>query len=568
MHNILDGLSLIRCALLVSLFASEFAFCGEQQPVVESGLKSHSSPYLRQHADDPIHWRTLNRSTMDLAASLQRPILISSGYMSCYWCLRMQQDTFSDVELATLINANFIPILIDRELNPIEDQFLQNFAEESQGFSGWPITVLLTHSGNPLFAYGYIDRQSLIKSLNTFVSVWNLSSDQISAQARIEAEKSAETTAAQELLWTGGELVDLLNAFIDQTNAAADPEFGGFGFVEKYPFVPQLFALMDLNAINPNPELSSFITLTLDNILEGSLIDKVEGGVFRYTEQRDWGAPHFEQMLSTQVMVAKLLLRGARMAKNPDYQEAGLRILDNMIGRMRSEDGGYVSSLSAFDSAGEDGGYYTWDVERLEYLLGDKWQRDLIDLLPHAEVVLPDPIGIQKDLVLQTLRNDRKTRDLVRDTKVLLGLNGLALSSLVAGASVRADLIGPARDLANQLMTQVATMSPDLEAVRGSPRDADLATYVYVAAGLFDWWQLTAEKGVLDLVASLLIAAQKKFYNNGKWRSGEDSPLVREQTRIAIKDDQLPSPSAEWFRLGNALTLTDNIYKDDVKIGL
>lgn len=541
--------------ILFSVLVVGLAHGSEDQPNFPSDLESHPSPYLREHADDPIHWRDLKRSALQSALSLGRPILISSGYLSCYWCYRMKQDTFSDLELAELVNSNFMPILIDRELNPTEDQFLQDFMLSYQGFSGWPVTVILTPSGDPVFGYGFVDSASLTKSLNKFLELWRTSSMQISQQARLETAKRMQTVGAEDKPWIGGDAVDLVSAFLDQANASADTDYGGFGQAEKYPFIPQMLALLDLNAINPDPKLSSFITLTLDNILSGGLIDKVEGGVFRYSEQRDWGAPHFEQMLYTQAMMAKLLLRAARSYDSDKYQEAGLRIIDNMIARMGTEEGWYVSSLSAFGSSGKDGGYYTWDSTSLNDLLGDQWQAQIVDLLPHADEVLPSPIGADKDLIVQKLKVDRESRALQRDTKILLGLNGLALSALVAGASVREGLIEPARRLAERIISQASIEPLPHFGDQADISGADLRTYVYVAAGLFDWWQLSAQEGVLDLVAMLLLRAKDQFFDNDRWRSDDGPLLGSSQSYIAIQDSQLPSPSGEWYRLASTLML-------------
>jgi uncharacterized protein YyaL (SSP411 family) len=477
----------------------------------------------------------------------------------------MKQDTFSDRELAKLVNSNFIPILIDRELNPIEDQYLQDFMLSYLGFSGWPVTVILTPSGDPVFGYGFVDSASLTKSLNTFLELWRRSSTQISHQARLEIEKRVQTVGAEDKPWIGADPVDLVSAFLDQANASADTDYGGFGRAEKHPFIPQMLALLDLNAINPDPKLSSFITLTLDNILSGGLIDKVEGGVFRYSEQRDWGAPHFEQMLYTQAMMAKLLLRAARTYSATKYQEAGLRIIDNMIARMGKEEGWYVSSLSAFGSSGRDGGYYTWDSTSLYDLLGDQWQRQIVDLLPHAEEVLPSPIGADKDLIVQKLKADRESRALQRDTKILLGLNGLALSALVAGASVREDLIAPTRALAERIISQASIDPLPYFGDHADIRGADLPTYVYVAAGLFDWWQLSAQEGVLDLVAMLLLRAKDQFFENDRWHIDHGPLLGSSQSRIAIQDSQLPSPSGEWYRLASTLMLINNKNNQELK---
>lgn len=541
--------------MLFTVLLTGLAFASEDQPNFRADLESHPSPYLRQHADDPILWQDLRRSVLESALSLGRPILISSGYLSCYWCHRMKQDSFSDRELAKLVNSNFVPILIDRELNPAEDQFLQDFMLSHLGFSGWPVTVILTPSGDPVFGYGFIDGASLTRSLNKFLELWRTSSKQITQQARLETAQRMQAAGAEDEPWIDGDPVDLVRAFLYQANASADTDYGGFGQAEKYPFIPQMLALLDLNAINPDPKLATFITLTLDNMLGAGLIDTVEGGVFRYSEQRDWGAPHFEQMLYTQAMMAKLLLRAARSYDAAEYQEAGLRIIDNMVARMGAEEGWYVSSLSAFGSGGKDGGYYTWDSTALNDLLGDQWQTQIVDLLPHADEVLPSPVGADKNLIVQKLKTDRESRALQRDTKILLGLNGLALSALVAGASVREDLIAPSRRLAERIIAQASTDPLPYFGDQADISRADLRTYVYVAAGLFDWWQLSAQEGVLDLVARLLLRAKDQFFENGRWRSDEGPLLGSSQSRIAIQDSQLPSPSGEWYRLASTLML-------------
>ena len=532
----------------------------DNDPTEYSALVNHPSPYLRAHADDPVSWRILTASTMELAGSSGMPIFISSGYQSCYWCYRLKQDTFVDRQLADLINQNFIPILIDRELWQEDDRLLQAFARETLDFSGWPLSVVMTPAGDPIFGYGYIDSRSLTLSLEKFIRAWRESSQKISRMARLDAKQLLQSELEQDEMWTEGSLRALLDAFIDQANASADMEYGGFGRIEKYPYVPQLIALLDLNSLNPDPQLSAFIRLTLDNLIGGGLIDKVEGGVFRYTEQRDWKMPHFEQMLGTQAMVSKLLLRAAQTFNNVDYQTAGIRILDNMVRRMESDGGWYVSSLSAYGSNGKDGGYYTWDPATLNHLLGGVWQDYAMDLLPHADAVLPAPSGNRSGDTLHRLQKDRKLRASQQDSKILIGLNGLALSALVAGASVRAEFVAPARALAQHLATLVASDPVPFAANKNSSKRGDLTTYVYTAAGLFDWWQLTAQDEILDLVADLLVRANENFYKEGAWITNRSILIGSNQGKIAIRDGQLPSPSAEWFRLASALAFTKSKY--------
>jgi len=538
--------------LLVAVAAASHAKTGDLVSSPDPRLSEHPSPYLREHANDPIHWQLLSENTLSAANKYNRPILISSGYLSCYWCYRMKVDTFSHKKLSRMINQHFVPILIDRELNPEDDEKLQLFMRETQRISGWPMTLILTPEGYPVYGYSYVDAETMMGVLSRFLEIWEKSPTHVSEQARSEWEKIVKGSSEPEEILQKAVLGDLFLALLDQTSAAADTEFGGFGEPEKYLFVPQLLALIDFIEINPAPRIAAFVTLTIERILDGAMVDPIEGGVFRYSDGRAWDSPHFEQMLYTQALFSKLLFRGARAFGNEIYAMQGIRIQKNMINQFKDKDGWYVSSLSAISDKEEDGGYYLWTPESMGSLLGDAWEEKVENVLSNGEHVLPRPVGDDAKLTGQVLIRDRKNRRLDKDNKKLAGWNGLVLSALSTGAAFDSGLYDEAEKLANKLLLEWHDHSIPYLVKADISRRANLETIVYVASGLFDWWQISNQAHVLQSVRQLLKFAYENYYDEGKWRTGE-SLLPGLEAKTAMPDTQLPSASGEWFRLSGAV---------------
>lgn len=519
----------------------------------EADLAGHPSPYLRSHADDPVRWRSPETVAIGEESTGNVPFLVSSGYLSCYWCYRFKRDTLGDPHLARVINGSFVPVLLDREMHTQDDRALQAFMREFVGIGGWPATAVLTPEGVPIMAWSHVAAPELASALETFARAWEEDSGAVRRMLSPDRPETGDDAVTPDSVGAA-DLGALLQGFLDQTGQASDTRFGGFGTGSKYPFVPQLQTLLDLHQLNPSESMAAFLRHSLDSMIAGDLMDPVEGGVFRYTESRDWTEPHFEQMLYTQALVARLLFRASVALERPVYGAAAEGILQNMLARFTAGDGWFVSSLSATGEAGVNGAYYLATRRDLETRLGQAWRSRVEIRQQTGDRLLVAPVGPLAGVTRQALVSLRRQGTLERDDKRLLSWNGLALSALSYGAAGNADYLPPARRLAEAILQATVGPRPGLLAgVDPAVAPADLDALVLAAAGLFDWWQVADDTAAAVRVGQLLELAVERFFRQNRWSRAPTYLLPGTDRVLSIADDQLPSPSAEWLRLGDGL---------------
>lgn len=521
-------------------------------------LRNHPSPYLRDHAADAVRWRAPGQDALAEARSRSVPLFVSSGYLACYWCHRLKVDTLQDPEVATLVNDNYVPVLLDRELHGADDRRLQDFMQASLGFSGWPVMAVVTPDGSPIRAWPYTRAPALARDLETVAAAWAadpaavvaLSRDRYREQAGDPGDRNSPPARIRAGM--------VLQAFLEQSGNVSDPVHGGFGQEAKYPYVPQLQVLLDLNQLNPSPAMSGFLRLSLDGMVSGELFDPVSGGVFRYTENPDWTEPHFEQMLYTQALVARLLIRAATALGEAAYATAAGRILDNMMAAFDAGDGWFVASLAATGEDGINGSGYLFAPGELAAALGEGWRSGVVVRRQYGELLMVDPAGPLATVTTSALASLRRESPRLRDEKRLVSWNGLALSALSHGAGMGRRYYDAASRLAGEMMRVTAGDGPGLLA--GYAPDAvaaDLDALVFAAAGLLDWWQVSGDDAVADRVTGLLEQALQRHYQDGAWRRARPVLFPPSGAGAFIADDQIPSPSAEWLRLVVTLRAAD-----------
>jgi hypothetical protein len=564
----LHGLYFCVFALFGSAAVAEGKALGNQ-------LKGHPSPYLAMHGDDPVHWQLWNRETLERARSLNRPLFISSGYFSCHWCHVMQRESYRDPAVADLLNNYFIPVKIDRELNPALDAHLIGFVELLRGQSGWPLNVFLTPDGYPITGMLYVPRDQFRTLLDRFRRQWadNEASLRQGAHEAMDEWRRVRAASQDTTPATGS----VLPGFLREADSLKDDLAGGFGQQNKFPMVDQLRALLYLRRHGKAAQMDDFIRLTLDRMASQGLHDNLGGGFFRYVIDPAWQTPHFEKMLYDNAQLAVVYLDAADLYHSTHYRDVGLGTVDFMLREMATGNGVFIGSFSAVDSQGREGFYYLWPGDQLKDLLsGDEYRAVqaawLGGAVPESEYgYLPRwqrsreeiarALGwpVEKlDGVLATARRkmlaERSKRELLPDDKVLAAWNGLALSALarayqathedryaVSARRLAAYLAGRLWD-GNQLLR-----SRDGDKALGSTA---LEDYALVAQGLWDWSQVAGrgdDSG--KAVERLVRLAWKRYYHDGRWRRS-DTPLIPMlDGQFALDDGPLPSASAVISRL-------------------
>lgn len=535
-------------------------------------LAGHPSPYLAMHGHDPVAWQDWGAETLALSRTSGRPLFISSGYFACHWCHVMQRESYQQAAIAKLINKHFIPVKLDRELHPALDAYLIDFSERTTGRAGWPLNVFLTPDGHPFLALTYAPPGEFHALLERVIEVWGNQGDEVS---RLAAASTAERSRRQSPL-AAAEPTPIVadsvaKALRDQALNYGDTLGGGFGHQTRFPMAPHLNALLGLQRRLQDPALGGFLRLTLTRMAERGLRDHLIGGFFRYTVDPDWSTPHFEKMLYTQALMVPLYLRAAEVLDEPRFRAVARETLDFMLRAMAAPGGGYISSLSAVDGDGVEGGGYLWRSEELDRLLSPEQRRIVdarwgLDRPPELEAgSLPrlerSPEEIAEALSLSRERVDeqlaaarekliaaRSLRSLPRDTKVLAGWNGLVLSALAAGQRAFADPVyrKAGDDLADFLRTRLMRDGALLRArsAAGEIGAPAIEDYAYVARGFHDWAEATEDTELAELARSLALHAWSQFRSDNGWRQSAEPLLPGVPAEPRLSDSPLPAPDA------------------------
>jgi hypothetical protein len=538
---------------------------------INRALADDPSPYLQLHARDPVHWQPWNAATLEAARGSGRPLFISVGYFSCHWCHVMRRESFSDAGVAEVLNTRFIPVKVDRELEPVLDEYLNSFVQATRGYSGWPLNVFLTPGGHPLLGTVYLPIEQFRGLLERVAEAWQ----QERAALEQAAAEAAEALYANARPSVEGSLDDAgvartVQSFVRQSDGIADELAGGFGVTSKFPSVPQLRTLLLVQQRHPDAKLAAFLMLTLRQMADKGLRDHLGGGFFRYTTDAEWLTPHFEKMLYDNALMAELYLHAAEVLDTPAFAQVAYATLDFMLAELW-RDGAFDASLSSVDDHDVEGGYYLWDGETLARLLDDDerkvagfaWQltgtpsfeRGYLPIGGVEKAAIARHLGMQGEQVAalltsagNKLRAERRRRALPRDGKQLTGWNGLALSAL-ARAAASADggrYLAAARELGGVMGSEMWTGSELLRArgTAGRVGRGSLQDYAYAAAGLLALARTSRSAETYALVHGILADAWRRFHGQGGWRRTSASLIPMLPPSPALSDGATPSPSA------------------------
>ncbi len=486
-------------------------------------LAGSSSPYLLDHAADPVAWQPWDALAWQTACDLDRPVLLSIGYSACHWCHVMARESFRDPAIAALINQNFVAIKVDREERPDLDELYISAALALNGSAGWPLTVFLTPAQRPFFGGTYSppeDRQRLPgfgKVLSAISEAWK------EQRPLLEGEAEQLTRHLQQL-WSGGSPPDRSGsaAASPDPNALdelADPEYGGFGRGSKFPHA----AALELWLAQSGP--SSRRSATLAAMVSGGLFDPVGAGFHRYTVDRAWRLPHFEKMLYDNALLAAVYLHAAQREGRKDLLQVALDTLETMLRDFSVPGGGLGCSLDADGLQGE-GGFYLWEESQLRAAGLDPEQRALLE--PVSGRFLPmgrlryDPEYREGLLALQALRAQRVGPRL--DNKQLASWNGLALSALSEAAWVTGDSKWLMQ--AKRSASWARSALWDGQKLRHSPAQelALLEDQALYGLGLLDLFKASGEVAWLHWARELWRGLERNFTSGTHLRQTEQGP--------------------------------------------
>jgi len=511
-------------------------------------LDQETSPYLLQHKDNPVHWRPWTREALDEAESTGKPILLSIGYTACHWCHVMNHESFSDAEIAGVINDNFIPIKVDREERPDVDQIYQTAASAAGGQGGWPLTAFLTPKGDPFLIGTYFQPSPFKTVLGEVLTIYRDQSDKI-------AENTEKLNGLLSNLWSrdlrgpmNDQPLDLAGLRIGQRY---DLFFGGMTGQPKFPNFAHVELLLRSFLRTGTVQFSLLVNTTLGTMSQGGIYDHVGGGIHRYSTDERWLLPHFEKMLSDNALYVSMLLLAWQHERNPLYQVRMEETIAWVFRDMKVEDG-FATSLDA-DTDGQEGRYYIWTEAEIDAALaGTATQRfkqiynvsangihqgfNVLNragaksafLVSEADEAL---FAKQRQMLLD-MRNRRTPPQ--RDDKVLADANGMMIAALArAGAIFRRTPWTTAAIKAFEFVEKALGDGDRLyHSWRGGKRSKESFSddYAHMINAALTLWESTNDKRYLQRAQAWTHTLNEHFWDmqNGGYFSTSDEadPLI------------------------------------------
>ena len=333
-------------------------------------LTNETSPYLLQHAHNPVNWYPWGQEALDKAKKENKLIIISVGYAACHWCHVMEHESFEDVEVANFMNENFVAIKVDREERPDIDQIYMDAVQLITGSGGWPLNCIALPDGRPIYGGTYFPKNQWLDVLTKISGFVKTNPEKTERQAK----QLTNGIQANELNLLSTEQKDVsmadLNLIFKNWKTSIDSENGGYKGAPKFPLPVGYQFLLHYNFLNPNSEALEAVTLTLDKMANGGIYDQIGGGFSRYATDERWNIPHFEKMLYDNSQLVSLYVAAYKHTKNENYKTIITETLDFIQRELTSEDGGFYASLDA-DSEGEEGKYYVWSQQEIQQILSD-----------------------------------------------------------------------------------------------------------------------------------------------------------------------------------------------------
>ncbi|MEA2520720.1 MAG: uncharacterized protein QOI81_366, partial [Actinomycetota bacterium] len=338
-----------------------------------NGLAGQTSPYLLQHAHNPVAWFPWGEEAFAKAREEDKPIFLSIGYAACHWCHVMAHESFEDDATATLLNERFVSIKVDREERPDIDSIYMDAVQAMNGSGGWPLSAFITPAGRPFYAGTYYPPEarhglpSFRQVLTGLSEAWRDRRDEIDAQSVRVTEAIARTGelegAAEPLT------AEIAASALAKLKEQFDGRWGGFGGAPKFP-QPMTLEFLLRQALRGEPDALEMVVITLDRMADGGMYDQIGGGFSRYSTDAAWHVPHFEKMLYDNALLARLYVRAWQVTKNERYRRVAADTLDYLVREMQHADGGFWSSQDA-DSEGAEGKFFVWSWDQLVELVGE-----------------------------------------------------------------------------------------------------------------------------------------------------------------------------------------------------
>ncbi len=428
-------------------------------------LAQETSPYLLQHAENPVDWHPWGSEALELAKSSNRPILLSIGYAACHWCHVMERESFEDEAIAALMNEHFVCVKVDREERPDLDEIYMAATVSMNGSGGWPMTVFLTPDQRPFFAGTYFPpddrygRPGFKRLLVEIAKAWGQDSGALAGQADLLTRAIREQSRAAEPLSVGR---DAMASACEALWQAFDRRHGGFGRAPKFPPAQTLSFLLRYTRDSADLRALEMVVGTLNGMKNGGMYDHLGGGFSRYSTDERWLVPHFEKMLYDNAGLAQVYLEAYLVTGRDEYARVASETLDYVVREMQGPEGGYFTATDA-DSEGVEGKYFVWTPDQIDEVLDSpdaerfcafyditpqgNWEGNSVLNTPRSLEEVAHDLGIQPAELAESLERakpqvfearQRRVPPLL-DDKVLTAHNGLMIGAMAFGYEVLAE---------------------------------------------------------------------------------------------------------------------------------
>ena len=525
-------------------------------PKHTNSLINSTSPYLLQHAHNPVDWYEWSKEALDEAKKRDIPILLSIGYSACHWCHVMEKESFENEDTAKIMNKNFVNIKVDREERPdLDEVYMSATQVMNKGQGGWPMTVFLAPNLKPFFAGTYFPPQDAygrpgFPTLLTKLSeVWSSNKGQLLSQADSIVQHLNSVQIQSATVET-----NVNQKAVGHWNSNFDKIWGGFGPAPKFPNSGAILHLLNDYRNNGSEESLTSAVKTLDSMHRGGIYDHIGGGFARYSVDEKWLVPHFEKMLYDNGQLMEAYLAGYQITKKEEYLEVISQIFEWLNDEMINPEGGFYSSMDA-DSEGVEGKYYVWKRSEIEDILGKEdadvfaqyfditeegnWEGNSIPRIIMKKSSLSNFLKIPKDDMNESLSNSRikvKQRRASRippgtDDKVIVSWNGLMISSLAKASSVlgKKEYFNAADKAVNFIIQKMSKEDGTLNRIYRNNVvhiDAFAEDYSYFGNSLIDMYEASFDSKYLELAKKYANILVEQFYADGQFKQSLSKNIV------------------------------------------
>lgn len=556
-------------------------------------LIHETSPYLLQHAYNPVDWYPWGPEALQASKETNRPILLSIGYSACHWCHVMERESFENEAIAALMNRHFICVKVDREERPdLDEIYMAATVTMNRGQGGWPMTVFLTPDQEPFFAGTYFPpddrwgRPGFPGLLKKIAEVWEQDAAGVRSQARQLTERLKREWQAPAPVSIGEEVFDDV---VREFGREFDPQFGGFGAAPKFPPAAGLSLLLRCHRRTGDSQALRMVTKTLDAMAAGGIYDHIGGGFARYSTDERWLVPHFEKMLYDNALLARTYLEAFQVTKQPSYRRVVTEVLDYILREMTDPEGGFYSATDA-DSEGVEGKFFVWTPDEIRAALpaveearricacyditeqGNWEHRSIPNRMRPIESVARE-LDLTVDELCETMFRARPLLYEARkrrvppglDDKVITAWNGMMISAMAEAGRVLGHprYIQAASRAADFLLLRHRTTDGRL--LRTSRRgrahlNAVLEDYAYFGEGLLDLYEAAGEERYLGAArdcAGRLIESFQDTEQGGFFTTSRDHEALIVRGREGA-DGATPSGNAVAASLLARLSFHDD----------